>query len=131
MSRNRLPNYREAITIPPVAHPTPGSTVEYTVKIGFNEEGKPLELFINCNKLTTAMDTAGREIATLVSIALQHGATLEELAAAMPREEDPNDKFVAKAQGREPNLIPQGAAGAVLDAVIAELAWLKSVGSAA
>jgi hypothetical protein len=73
--------------------------------MGFHE-GQVQELFITCNKLTTAMNISGLEIATLVSIALQHGASLEELSAAMPRE-DNND--------------PQGVAGAILDAVIATL----------
>ncbi|HEV7323546.1 MAG TPA: hypothetical protein VGN91_00620 [Bosea sp. (in: a-proteobacteria)] len=104
--RQRLPNRRESLVIS-VAHP--GSwTVHYDVAIGFPSglASPPREIFISCNKLTTALATAGTEIATLVSIALQHGATLDELASAMPREE---------------NGTPQGAAGAVLDAVVAEL----------
>lgn len=104
MTRARLPLRRPALVIT-VPHPVPGSAVHYDVTVGF-DEGQPREIFIGCNKLTTAMHTAGLEIATLVSIALQHGASLAELAAAMPRD-DRNQ--------------PQGAAGAVLDAVIAEV----------
>lgn len=103
MNRARLPNRRPALVIS-VPHPE-SFTIHYDVSVGF-DEGRPLEVFIGCNKLTTAMHTAGLEIATLVSIALQRGATLAELAAAMPRD-DRNQ--------------PQGAAGAVLDAVIAEV----------
>lgn len=102
--RARLPNRREGIVIT-VPHPVPGSAVAYDVTVGF-DEGQPREVFIGCNKLTTAMHVSGLEIATLVSIALQHGASLTELAAAMPRD-DRNQ--------------PQGAAGAVLDAVISEV----------
>lgn len=104
MTRTRLPNRREAITLQ-VPHPVPGSAIYYDVSVGFNE-GKPQELFISCNKLTTAMHVSGLEIATLVSIALQHGATLKELADAMPRDDTNN---------------PQGAAGAILDTVIETL----------
>lgn len=104
MTRARLPHRRPALVIN-VPHPDPASRVHYDVTVGF-DQGEPREVFIGCNKLTTAMHTAGLEIATLVSIALQHGATLPELAAAMPRDDRNN---------------PQGAAGAVLDAVIVEL----------
>lgn len=104
MTRARLPQRRPALVFN-VPHPDPASRVTYDVTVGF-DAGTPREIFIGCNKLTTAMHTSGLEIATLVSIALQHGATLDELAAAMPRD-DRNQ--------------PQGAAGAVLDAVIAEM----------
>lgn len=105
MSRVRLPNRRLALNLT-VPHPGPGGIV-YDVAVGF-DDGTPRELFISCRKITTAMHHAGLEIATLISIALQHGADLQELAAAMPREEDG---------------APQGAAGAVLDSVIAELGF--------
>lgn len=111
MSRARLPDRREGLVI---NVPHPGTEMHakptiYDVTIGFPEgigNGQPREVFVGCNKLTTALAIAGIEIATLVSIALQHGASLAELAAAMPRDD----------AGK-----PQGAAGAVLDAVIAEV----------
>lgn len=108
MTRVRLPNRRHGLVLT-IPHPVTGSTVAYDVTVGF-DEGQPRELFISCNKLTTSLAIAGLEIATLVSIALQHGAGLQELAAALPREE---------------NGTPQGAAGAVLDAVISELGMRK------
>lgn len=102
--RQRLPNRRPGLVVN-VSHPVPGSRIAYDVTVGFDGE-QPRELFIGCNKLTTEAHIAGLEIATLASIALQHGASLDELAGAMPRDD----------QGQ-----PQGAAGAVLDAVIAEV----------
>ena len=111
MTRERLPNRREGIVI---SVPHPGSwTVHYDVTIGFMDglSSPPREIFISCNKLTTALAVAGIEIATLVSIALQHGASLDELSAAMPREENGD---------------PQGAAGAVLDAVRREVGGAAS-----
>lgn len=106
MTRERLPARRPALGFD-VPHPTPGSTVSYRVTLGHDDSGSVREVFIGCNKLTTAMHISGLEVATLISIALQHGASLEELAAAMPRENDGT---------------PQGAAGAVLDTVVKEIA---------
>lgn len=108
MTRQRLPERRPSLVLN-VDHPGHFSRVSYAVSVGFNQ-GFVRELFISCNKLTTAMHTSGLEVATLISIALQHGASLEELAGAMPREEDGT---------------AQGAAGAVLDAVIQEVSQMK------
>lgn len=102
--RTVLPHRRQGWTIN-VPHPDPASLIVYTVKVGF-DQGKPREVFISCNKLTTAMHVAGLEFAVLISIALQHDASLEVLRNALPREED----------GK-----PQGAAGAILDAILTEL----------
>jgi hypothetical protein len=80
------------------------SSLRYDVTFG-PDESEFKEVFVSCHKLTTEMDTAGRDIGKLISIALQHGAPAEALAAAMTRGPD------GKAQGL---------AGFVLDAVIAE-----------
>jgi hypothetical protein len=100
--RERLPARRQALGFD-VNHPVPGSAVVYRVTLGHDDAGSVREIFIGCNKLTTSMHIAGLEIATLASIALQHGASVAEIAAAMPRENDGS---------------PQGAAGAVLDEVL-------------
>jgi len=108
MTREKLPDRREALNFK-VVHPGTEDHHKptwYDVALGFPPGGaSPKEVFISCNKLTTNLDVAGRDVATLISIALQHGAAVEELAAAMTRDD------VGK---------PQGAAGAVLDAVLAE-----------
>lgn len=108
MARERLPNRREAMTF---VVPHPGTEFHqkptwYDVALGYAPgSDAPREVFISCNKVTTALDIAGRDIATLISIALQHGAGIAELAGAMTRD----DKGA-----------PQGVAGAVLDAVLGE-----------
>lgn len=108
MTREKLPNRREALNFK-VMHPGTEDLHKptwYDVALGFPPgSAVPKEVFISCNKVTTALDTAGRDIATLISIGLQHGAAVSELAAAMTRDD------VGK---------PQGVAGAVLDAVMAE-----------
>lgn len=109
MTRERLPNRRESLTFK-VPHPGTEfsiSPIFYDVSLGYPPGGNaPKEVFVSCNKVTTALDVAGRDCATLISIALQHGATVQELAGAMTR----GDKGE-----------PQGVAGAVLDAVIGEM----------
>ncbi len=100
MARHRLPDRRRAFVLQ--VQPDLGSRVIYTVSVGYDETGVR-EVFISCNKLTSAANFAGLELAVLISIALQHGANLRELATALPREND----------GK-----PQGAAGAILDAIL-------------
>ena len=102
--RQRLPNRRESVTFT-VPHPGIASIV-YDVTLGFAHgvaAGDPREVFISCSKLTTDLDLAARDIATTISIALQHGASLDDLAGAVARGDD------GKAQG---------VAGAVLDAIV-------------
>lgn len=98
--RVRLPQRRRGIGF---TIPDPHTALSYDVMVGFDPEGQPKEVFVSCNKVTTAMDIAGRDIGTLISIALQHGVSLAELAAAMTRDDDSS---------------PQGVAGVVLDAMV-------------
>lgn len=105
MARERLPNRRQGHTFT-LPHPGNYSAIVYDVMVGFEKPRIPKEVFITCNKVTTAMDVAARDIATLISIALQHGAGVQELASAMTRDDDG---------------AAQGVAGAVLDAIEREV----------
>lgn len=101
MMRERLPNRRRSESFIVRFDEYPG--IRYTVTLGYMPgHNLPKEVFIDCNKLTTAMDTAGRDIAVLISIALQHGADIVEMQKSVIRDE----------AGR-----PRGIAGAVLDAI--------------
>jgi len=106
-NRARLPNRRRSETF---GIPHPGDLsfkpVRYDVAVSRDEAGAPREVFVSCSKLTTAQDIAGRDIAILISIALQYGAPASELADAMTRGD----------QGE-----PQGIAGAVLDAMLGKV----------
>lgn len=75
----------------------------FTATIGFYPDGRPAELFLNARKLSTDVDHDARDLAIIVSIALQHGARLSDLARAMTRGAD----------GR-----PHGLAGHALDAML-------------
>lgn len=99
MTRHRLNNRRPGLTFT-LPHPGDFSSLTYDVMVGFDTSDQVKEVFISCSKITTAMDIAARDTATLISIALQHGASIEELANAMTRDD----------QGE-----PQGIAGAALD----------------
>ncbi len=87
--RNRLPNRREASTLD-LVHITPqGDEQHLTISVGFNGQGSVSEVFVDVpyqqRKFATAL--LGKDVATLISIALQHGASVEELNDAMGRSE--------------------------------------------
>jgi len=102
--RERLPNRRPGVGFT-IQHP-PGVGMIYDIMVGHPDvaDNRVLEVFVNAKKLHTDQDIAAQDAAKLISLALQHGATVAELAAAMKRKEDGS---------------PEGLAGAVLDAVAA------------
>ncbi|KRA44681.1 hypothetical protein [Devosia sp. Root635] len=72
----------------------------YTVTIGCHPDGRLAEVFINAHtKVGSDGDLAARDVAILISMSLQHGATVEGLAHAMTHD----------ASGK-----PEGLAGIVL-----------------
>lgn len=83
-----------------------------TVHVTFSREkfvdgtyGRIVEIFIDPSMKTNDLAQQARDAALLMSIALQHGATIEELAEGVGREED-----IAHT--------PQSIVGAVLDQVL-------------
>lgn len=116
MSRERLPNRRETTTIEIEHYTTQGDPQPLQISIGCYDTGEPAEVFIEVpyqlNRTFNAL--LSKDVATLISIALQHGAALEELQAAMGRGEV---NVMGKMVDR-----PHTLAGAVLDAMAEELA---------
>lgn len=98
MKRDRLPARRGAVTFD-FSH----GYRTYTVTLGFYDDGGLGELFLTSTKAGSDAQIVANEAAMLVSIALQHGAEIEAMADAMPRNEDGS---------------PQGVMGAALDAVL-------------
>lgn len=87
MGRNRLPNRRDAETLE-LVHVTPqGDEQPLTISIGRDATGSVSEVFVEVpyqqRKFATAL--LGKDVGTLISIALQHGATIDELRDAMGR----------------------------------------------
>jgi hypothetical protein len=80
--RQTLPARREAETFD--FHHGP---IRYTATVG-RFRGTTCEVFLNSAKAGSATDSAARDAAIAVSIALQHGADIETLRKAMTRNGD-------------------------------------------
>lgn len=86
MTRQPLPMRRNAVNFD-VEFPTHTGKL-YTVTVGFYEDWRIGEVFISSNqKPGTMADLAGRDIALLISIALQHGADIEVMEHAAMKDE--------------------------------------------
>jgi hypothetical protein len=83
--RNRLPNRRPAETI---AFEHGGAA--FTLTIGRYEDGRIGELFIGAAHTNSALDVLASDAAIAISFALQHGADLAAIRAAMKRNSQGN-----------------------------------------
>lgn len=100
--RQRLPNRRPQTTFE-VEHVASNRVHEFRCSIGFADDGNPGEVFVSSTgKIGTDLDIAARDIAILISFAIQYGAPIDVLAEAVTRGDSGE---------------PQGIAGAVLDAM--------------
>jgi hypothetical protein len=98
-SRNRLPNRR-----PAESFELEIDGLRYTATVGRFPDETIGELFLNNQKSNSSADTAARDSAIVLSIALQHGADLEAIRRALCRD----------SQGRA-----SGPLGAALDIIMA------------
>ena len=60
--------------------------IDYTVSIGRYADGRLGEIFIESNKCGSTVDAFAREMAIIASIAIQYGATVDELRHAVLRD---------------------------------------------
>jgi ribonucleoside-diphosphate reductase alpha chain len=81
LARNRLPNSRPAETI---AFERDGS--HYQMTVGYFPDGRVGEIFLNADRPDSFLDALTSDAAILASIALQYGASLEEIAHALKRD---------------------------------------------
>jgi hypothetical protein len=79
--RNRLPNRRSAIS---TSFERDGARFEMTA--GFYPDGRPGEIFLNADRASSLLDFLMSDAAILASIALQYGASLDELRHALKRD---------------------------------------------
>lgn len=88
MNRERLPNRRPCITFEKEFEGQ-----QYTVSYGYAHAygGGVKEVFINCGKSSTSIEPMMRDCATVLSHALQRGATPEQLAHSITRNPDANE----------------------------------------
>jgi ribonucleoside-diphosphate reductase alpha chain len=80
-ARNRLPNRRSAESF---EFEVEG--LRYTATVGRFPDGAIGELFLTNHKSNSSADTAARDSAIVLSIALQHGAAPETIRRALCRD---------------------------------------------
>ena len=84
MNRQSLPNRRYSENVD-FEH----ESIRYTATVGYSPETHQItEMFVTCCKIGSGADSAARDAAIAVSLALQHGADITRLRAAMSRNED-------------------------------------------
>lgn len=100
--RELLPARRLARTME-FTHTNPsGRETIYTATLGYYKDGRLGEVFINSNHIGSDADTAVRDAAIILSIALQYGVPAEKIREAMTK--DSNGK-------------PEGVIGQFLESV--------------
>jgi hypothetical protein len=80
-ARNRLPNKRKAIS---TTFERDGARFEMTA--GYYPDDRPGEVFLNADRANSLLDFLMSDAAILASIALQYGASLDELRHALKRD---------------------------------------------
>ena len=80
MTRTRLPHRR-----PSTVYEFDHEGHRYQASVSYGVHGRPLEVFLTTGKPGTGVETLSRDCAVACSLALQYGAGIETLAAAMTR----------------------------------------------
>src|SRR5437868_4194116 len=78
--RRRLPNRRAALTESIVV-----GGIAYSATIGFDELGRPREIFLHGAKHGSGMAAILDDVSVVVSVAMQHGVSAEALARSVSR----------------------------------------------
>jgi hypothetical protein len=81
IARERLPNRREHT----VVNFTTTDGFTYTAGLGYFDDGRLAEIFLNAEKVGTAIETAARDSAVVASLALQHGVPPDTIRHALTR----------------------------------------------
>lgn len=102
--RERLPNRRRSESFEFEHRNYAGAPFPYLATLGCYADGRLGEVFIYAGKVGTELDVAIKDAAILLSFALQHGATVEDIRSAMTRD----------AKGK-----PEGVMGTLLDLISA------------
>jgi hypothetical protein len=119
MSRQRLPNRRESLNVDFAV----GEQV-YTASVGLDPEGTIREVFLGGAKEGSHMAMVLDDAAVVISVALQHGVPVAEMAKSVAhvRERPPTPKELdagARVPSRPATVI--GAALALVEQIQAEL----------
>jgi hypothetical protein len=79
--RERLPDRREHV----VVNFTSADGFRYTAGLGYFDDGRLAEVFLNAEKIGTAIETAASDSAVVASLALQHGVSPDTIRRALTR----------------------------------------------
>lgn len=79
--RNRLPDLRAQETVD-LEHDGQG----YTLSLGYYDDGRPGEAFVQAHQRGTPIEAAARDSAILISLAMQHGLPLDEIRHGLTRD---------------------------------------------
>jgi hypothetical protein len=80
-ARDRLPDRREHTLV----NFTTADGFRYTAGLGYFDDGRLAEIFLNAEKIGTAIETAARDSAVVASLALQHGVPPDTIRHALTR----------------------------------------------
>lgn len=83
MNRERLPNRRRGDLVT-FQH----EGITYVAQVSRYEDGRLAEIFMDAGKPGDTIDIMAKDLATLASIALQHGVPVESITAALSQERD-------------------------------------------
>jgi hypothetical protein len=81
IARERLPDRREHKVI----NFTTADGFSYTAGLGYFDDGRLAEIFLNAAKIGTAIETTARDSAVVASLALQHGVPPATIRHALTR----------------------------------------------
>jgi hypothetical protein len=76
-----LPNRREHVLV----NFTTADGFRYTAGLGYFDDGRLAEIFLNAEKIGTAIETTARDSAAVASLALQHGVPPKAIRRALTR----------------------------------------------
>lgn len=93
-AREPLPNRRGGETFK-LRHGT--QRAAYHISTGYYPDDRLGEVFIHTNQVGTTMDAMARDLAVLISLALQHGCAIETIKHALTREADGSPSTIAGA----------------------------------
>jgi hypothetical protein len=83
VNRQRLPNRRSSETFD-----LEFAGLKYKVTVSRSPDGSPCEAFVSNHKAGNASDVAARDAGILLSLCLQHGCPVEDIARALSRNSD-------------------------------------------
>ena len=86
--RKRLPNRRQAVRQEVEFDPQVPNGSLCTVSVGFGDDLRPAEVFISTRKRGSPLDAFCNDAAILLSLALQHGAKVADIAHSLGRTAD-------------------------------------------